>query len=68
MMELLRQHIEQRREIFAEIQRYAADRAYDVYASAAERLASWQPHVKSYHTNLGFDSGGRMLAAWTDKA
>jgi ABC-type transport system substrate-binding protein len=59
--------IEQRREIFAEIQRYAADRAYYVYASAAERLASWQPHVKNYNTNLGFDYGGRMLAAWIDK-
>jgi len=59
--------IEQRREIFAEIQRYAADQVYYAYDSAAERLASWQPHVKNYNTNLGFDYGGRMLEAWIDK-
>jgi hypothetical protein len=40
---------------------------YYVYASASERLASWQPHVKNYNTNLGYDYGGRMLEAWIDK-
>ena len=59
--------IEARRKIFAEMQRYAADQVYYVYASADERLASWQPHVKNYNTNLGFDYGGRMLEAWIDK-
>jgi hypothetical protein len=58
--------MEQRRALFAEMQRYAADRVYYVYASADERLASWQPHVKNYNTNLGFDYGGRMQAAWID--
>ncbi len=62
------QDVEQRREVFAEIQRYAADRAYYVYGAAARRIASWQPHVKNYNTNLGFDYGGRMLEAWIDKA
>jgi hypothetical protein len=60
--------VEQRREIFAEMQRYAADRVYYVYGVAAGRIASWQPHVKNYDTNLGFDYGGRMLEAWIDKA
>jgi ABC-type transport system substrate-binding protein len=44
--------IEQRRELFVEIQSYAADQVYYVYASAAEQLASWQPLVKNYNTNL----------------
>ena len=60
--------LEERRNIFADIQRHAADRQYYVYGSAAVYVASWQPHVKNYNTNLGFDYGGRMEKAWIDKA
>ena len=42
-------------------------RMYYVYSSAAVRVASWQPHMKNYNTNLGFDYGGRMQAAWIDQ-
>lgn len=59
--------LEQRKQLFVEIQRYAADQMYYVYGSAGVYVASWQPHVKNFNTNLGFDYGGRMQAAWIDQ-
>lgn len=73
MMELIAkqsvtQDIEARREVYAEIQRYAADQMYYVYGGAGVYVASWQPHIKNFNTNLGFDYGWRMQQAWVDKA
>ncbi len=59
--------LEPRQQLFAEIQRYAADRMYYVYNTASVYVASWQPHVKNFNTNLGFDYGSRMEHAWIDK-
>lgn len=67
MKQSVTKELEQRQQIFAELQRYAADRMYYVYGAAAVRVASWQPYVKNYNTNLGFDYGGRMEAAWIDR-
>lgn len=60
--------LEQRQQVFAEIQRYAADRMYYVYNTASVYVASWQPYVKNFNTNLGYDYGGRMQGAWIDKS
>ncbi len=60
--------IEARRAVYADIQRYAADQMYYVYGGAFVYVASWQPHIKNFNTNLGFDYGWRMQQAWIDKA
>jgi hypothetical protein len=30
-------------------------------------VAAWEPYVKNFAPNFGFDYGGRLMAAWLDK-
>jgi hypothetical protein len=30
-------------------------------------VSAWEPHVKNYEPNNGFDYGGRMMAVWLDR-
>jgi hypothetical protein len=30
-------------------------------------VSAWQPYIKNYMPNNGFDVGGRLMAAWIDK-
>ena len=33
-----------------------------------ERLTAWENALKNYAPNLGYDLGGRLTAAWLDRA
>ena len=56
-----------RREIIAEIQRYLATQQYYVQVPSAVYVAVWDGALKNYGPNLGYDYGGRLMAAWLDR-
>ncbi len=56
-----------RREIIAEIQRYLARQQYYVQMPSGVYVAVWDGALKNYGPNLGFDYGGRLMAAWLDR-
>jgi peptide/nickel transport system substrate-binding protein len=56
-----------RREIVHDIQRYLAKQQYYVQMPSAVNIAVWEGAVKNYSPNLGYDYGGRLLAAWLDR-
>ena len=56
-----------RRETIHEIQRYLATQQYYVYMPSAIYIAVWDRALKNYGPNLGFDYGGRLVAAWLDR-
>ena len=56
-----------RREIIAEIQRYLATQQYYVQLPSAVYVAVWDGALKNYGPNLGYDYGGRLMAAWLDR-
>jgi peptide/nickel transport system substrate-binding protein len=56
-----------RREVIHEIQRYLATKQYYVHVPSGVYVAVWEGALKNYGPNLGFDYGGRLLAAWLDR-
>jgi peptide/nickel transport system substrate-binding protein len=56
-----------RREIVHDIQRYLAKQQYYVQMPSAVNIAVWEGAVKNYGPNLGYDYGGRLMAAWLDR-
>jgi len=56
-----------RRELILEIQRYLAKMVYRAEAYSAVLPAVWDPALKNYGPNLGYDYGGRLMAAWLDR-
>jgi peptide/nickel transport system substrate-binding protein len=56
--------VHKRQAILAELSRKAAVNQYYIHFNATVYVASWPPHVKHFNTNLGYDYGGRMEAAW----
>jgi peptide/nickel transport system substrate-binding protein len=56
-----------RREIIHEIQRYLAKQQYYVQLASVVYIAVWEGALKNYGPNLGYDYGGRLLAAWLDR-
>jgi peptide/nickel transport system substrate-binding protein len=59
--------VPKRREIVAEIQRYLATQQYYVQLPSAVYIAVWDGALKNYGPNLGYDYGGRLMAAWLDR-
>jgi peptide/nickel transport system substrate-binding protein len=59
--------IAKRRDIIAEIQRYLATQQYYVQLPSAVYVAVWDGALKNYGPNLGYDYGGRLMAAWLDR-
>jgi peptide/nickel transport system substrate-binding protein len=59
--------VAKRRELIHEIQRYLATQQYYVQLPSAVYVAVWDGALKNYGPNLGFDYGGRLLAAWLDR-
>ena len=59
--------VAKRRELLHEIQRYAAKQQFYVYAPSGVYIGVWDAAVKNYGPNLGYDWGGRLLAAWLDR-
>jgi peptide/nickel transport system substrate-binding protein len=56
-----------RRDLVAEIQRYLAKQQYYVATASGVYVAVWDGALKNYGPNLGYDYGGRLLAAWLDR-
>ena len=56
-----------RRDALAELQRYLARQQYYVQLASAVTIAVWDAALKNYGPNLGYDYGGRLMAAWLDR-
>jgi ABC-type transport system substrate-binding protein len=56
-----------RREVIHEIQRYLATQQYYVQIPSTVYIAVWDGALKNYGPNLGYDYGGRLMAAWLDR-
>jgi peptide/nickel transport system substrate-binding protein len=56
-----------RREVVHEIQRYLAKQQYYVQIGSQIYMGMWTPALKNYGPNLGYDYGGRLMAAWLEK-
>src|SRR5262245_22030391 len=56
-----------RREALNQIERHLALQQYYVSAPSGIYVAVWDPALKNYGPNLGYDYGGRLLAAWLDR-
>jgi ABC-type transport system substrate-binding protein len=59
--------VAKRREIIYEIQRHLAKQQYYVQLPSGVYIAVWDGALKNYGPNLGYDYGGRLLAAWLDR-
>ena len=57
----------QRRSIVHDIQRYLAEQAYYLYNPSALAISAWEPYVKNFAPNHGYDYGWRLLEAWLDR-
>jgi len=56
-----------RRQIIFDIQRYLAKQQYYIQMASAVYIAVWDRALKNYGPNLGYDWGGRLMAAWLDR-
>jgi ABC-type transport system substrate-binding protein len=56
-----------RREVIHEMQRYLAKQQYYVQIPSGIYVAVWDGALKNYGPNVGYDYGGRLVAAWLDR-
>ena len=56
-----------RREIIHEAQRHIAKQQYYVQLWSGVYVAVWDGALVNYGPNLGYDYGGRLMAAWLDR-
>ena len=56
-----------RRDIMWDVQRYLAQQCYHLYGPSVTALVAWEPYVKNYGPNIGFDYGGRLMGVWLDR-
>ena len=56
-----------RRDVIHEIQRHLARQQYYVHGPSPTYVSVWDGALKNYGPNLGYDYGGRLLAAWLDR-
>lgn len=56
-----------RREIIHDIQRYLAKQQYYVQLGSAIGIGVWDAALQNYQPNVGYDYGGRLVAAWLDR-
>jgi peptide/nickel transport system substrate-binding protein len=59
--------VAKRRDIIWDIQRYCAQQVYYGYGITPSAVSAWEPYVKNFGPNIGFDYGGRLMVAWLDK-
>jgi peptide/nickel transport system substrate-binding protein len=60
--------VTKRKAIIDELSRKAAVNQYYVHFTSGVQVASWPPYVQNFNTNLGYDYGARLEAAWMAKA
>jgi peptide/nickel transport system substrate-binding protein len=56
-----------RREVINQIERHLAKQQYYVQAPSGTYIGVWDPAVKNYGPNIGYDYGGRLITAWLDR-
>jgi peptide/nickel transport system substrate-binding protein len=59
--------VAKRKELIAEIQRYLAKQQYYVATPSTVYVTVWDGALQNYGPNLGYDYGGRLLAAWLNR-
>ncbi|MBI4610718.1 MAG: ABC transporter substrate-binding protein [Candidatus Rokubacteria bacterium] len=59
--------VAKRKKIIHDLQRHLATQQYYVQLASGITNGAWDPALKNYMPNLGFDYGGRLMAAWWDK-
>jgi peptide/nickel transport system substrate-binding protein len=59
--------VAKRREIIYDIQRHLAKQQYYVQMPSGVYIAVWEGGLKNYGPNMGYDYGGRLMAAWLDR-
>lgn len=59
--------VAKRRELIYEIQKYLAKQQYYVQMPSATYIGVWDAALKNYGPNVGYDYGGRLVAAWLDR-
>jgi peptide/nickel transport system substrate-binding protein len=59
--------VAKRREVIHDLQRYLARQQYYVQLPSGIYVAVWDDALKNYGPNLGYDYGGRLMAAWLDR-
>jgi peptide/nickel transport system substrate-binding protein len=59
--------VPKRKELVAEIQRYLARQQYYVATPSSVYVAVWDGALQNYGPNIGYDYGGRLLAAWLNR-
>jgi peptide/nickel transport system substrate-binding protein len=59
--------VAKRREVIWDIQRHLAKQQYYTQLASGVYVAVWENALKNYGPNLGYDYGGRLLAAWLDR-
>jgi peptide/nickel transport system substrate-binding protein len=56
-----------RRKLVYDIQKYIAKQVYYLRLDSGIYIAALDPALKDFGPNLGYDYGGRLMAAWWDK-
>ena len=59
--------VSKRREIIYDIQRHLAKQQYYVQMPSGVYIAVWEGALKNYGPNMGYDYGGRLMAAWLER-
>jgi hypothetical protein len=59
--------VAKRREVIHDLQRYLAKQQYYVQLPSGIYVAVSDGALKNYGPNLGYDYGGRLMAAWLDR-
>ena len=59
--------VKARRDVIHQIQRHLARQQYYVHVPSGTYIAVWEGALKNYGPNLGYDYGGRLIAAWLDR-
>lgn len=59
--------VPKRKEIINEIQRYLAKQQYYVTTNSGVYVAVWDAALQNYGPNVGYDYGGRLMAAWLQR-
>ena len=59
--------VPKRKELIAEIQRYLAKQQYYVTTNSGVYVAVWDGALQNYGPNIGYDYGGRLVAAWLNR-
>ena len=56
-----------RKEQVAEIQKYLAKQQYYITTNSGVYVAVWDGALQNYGPNIGYDYGGRLMAAWLNR-